>query len=140
MPGQEVWVSQKRAIDFDDLTAQKTSLANSDGETALTWPSGLDYMRTRTGRRGFLTFVGNSTDAGGANYITFHVKINGNRIAVPPLDSFTQAMGETYNGWAQWIHKIEIPAGAHVQVTAENSDAGNSYGVYARLRFEYEEF
>ncbi len=140
MPGQEVWISQKRAVDADDLTCTLSALANSDGDKALNFPSGNDHFRTRTGRRAFLTFVGNAVDAGGATQITFHLKVNGNRIARQPLDSFSQAMGETYNGWAQWIVRISLPENAMVQLSAENADTGNTYGVYGRIRVEYEDF
>ncbi len=136
---QEVYISQRQAIDFDDKVCS-ASVAASATLTALTFQdTGLTYFRTRTGRRGYLTFVGNSVAAGGDASITFHLYVNGNPIHQPPFNSFQQALGETYNGWSANAVRFQLPENAMIEIRCDNSDSATAYLSYARLRVEYEE-
>lgn len=135
---QEVIVHQKPVVDRDDRIGT-VNVAASGVATPVVWgDTGLNYFRTRTGRRARLTFLGNAVDPGGESFITFHVLVNGAKL-LPPYDSFTQALGETFNGWASLSLPVELPQNAMVQVIADNSDSANAYNVYNRVRIEYED-
>ena len=136
---QDVFIRQKQTVDFDDKVAS-ISVAASAQLTPLAFiDTGLTYFRTRTGRRAFLAWIGNDVDAGGQAYITFHIYVNGNPIQKTPFNSFTQSIGETYNGHDQMAIKVPLPENALIEIRADNSDPVNAYGAYARLRVEYED-
>ena len=134
---QQVFINQKPAIDFDDFVGS-VSNGPSSNANAIKWQSpGQTYFRTRTGQKAYLVFIGNAVDPGGESKITFHVRVNGAFLR-PPYDAFTQAMGETYNGWATLFARIELPQNAMIEVISDNSDGVNTYVSYARARIEYE--
>lgn len=132
---QEVAI-HSQAIDFDDKTAQVNLGATSTDTPLVFDDSGIAYFFTRTGRRGRLTFVGNAVDTGGETKVTFHIKINGTRLQ-PPYNSFQQALGVTYDGWSSLSVPLDLPQGAMIEVTADNSDS-TTYNAFVRLRVEYE--
>lgn len=134
---QEVFLYQKPVIDTDDkvcsvnvgAAATGTPLAFSDGQTS---------FRTRVGKRARLASVANSVDPGAENLITFHILVNG-AYALPPYDTFTQSMGETYRGDSRIAVPVELPQGALIQIVADNADAATAWNAYARIRVEYED-
>lgn len=144
MAGQEVYISPKPPVDFDDKVFQATVVAAATlTPLVLQDGSGLTFFRTRTGRRARLIFVGNAVQPGGEAAITFHIYVNGNPLMYPPYDRFKQALGETYNGWANVSVDIPLPENAMIQVMADNSDdtsPDEDWIVDARLRVVYEEF
>lgn len=135
----EVIVHQKPVLDADDKVGSAT-IPKTGASTALTFDNNLDYFYTRTGSRGRLVAVGNDVDAGGTSHITFHIHVNGSRIAKIPFDNFTQALGAVYDTNSGRIPPIDLPQGAHIQVVCENNDTTTDYGAYIRLRVEYEDY
>lgn len=133
---QEVAV-RSQAIDWDDKTAQVLAGTSSTNTPLVFDDTGLDHFFTRTGRRGRLTFVGNSVDAGGEDNVSFHILVNGTRMP-RPYNEFQQALGLTYDGWSTLSVPLELPQGACIQVTVDNDDATTAYNAFIRLRVEYE--
>jgi hypothetical protein len=138
MGGQEVFINQNPVIDSDDKVGS-ASITHGAGEIPLVYEDGLDYFRTRTGRRARLVFTGNAVDAGGESVITFHVYANGVRLP-PPHASFQQALGATYDPQSRLAVPVNIPQNAYVQVKAENSHATDDFTAYVRVRLEYEAY
>lgn len=137
---QEVFVNQKKVVDFDDVIASALISANTTGTKLTFSKNNAAFLVTRTGRRARLVHVGNAVDAGGETSLTFHVHVNGSRVSVPPYDSFQQAMGLTYDGYSRIAVPIELPQGALIEVVVDNSAAGTDYNAFARVRIEYEDF
>lgn len=137
----EVNIRTKPVTDADDMVFFKNILASASGTKLLldSTDANSTFFRTRTGRKARLAFVGNAVGSGGDPYVTFHILVNGNRINKKPYDSFNQALGETFNGWANISAPVNLPENALVEVTADNSDSGNAYDAFCRVRVEYED-
>lgn len=138
MPAPQVSISNKPIIDFQDKVGSATISASATG-TKLTFDNSQTFFVTRTGARPFLAQVANAVSSGGEDKITFHVYVNGNRIAKVPFDNFQQALGETYRSDGRLASPLELPQGALIEVLADNSDGSTSYSAFARLRVEYED-
>lgn len=125
-----------QAIDRDDKVASASIAASTT--TKLTFSDGTTNFRTRTGRKGRLTFVGNDVDAGGETYLTFSILVNGARISDPLLSSFQQAIGETFDPSSSLSVPLELPQNALIEVSVTNSNGSTAYNAFIRLRVEYE--
>lgn len=135
---QEVYIRQKAVLDIDDVVGTVLVTANSTG-TQLIWnKGGLGYIRTRTGHKARLAFVGNNVDPGGESVVTFHIYVNGNQLQ-PPYDSFTQALGITYDPSGRLVAPVDLPQNAMIEVRADNTDPATDYNAFIRLRIEYED-
>lgn len=133
----EVYLYSKRVYDFDDVNGQVNALASTNDQKIVFANNGLTYIRTRTGRKARLAFVGNAVDAGGEPYITFHIVVNGAK-ARPPYDSFQLALGVTYDGSDRLQVPVDLPQNAMVEVIVDNSNA-SAFNAYIRIRIEYED-
>lgn len=132
----EVVIYPKRAIDIDDVLATVNVLANTTGTKLVFNKLNSTSLRTRTGQKARLVFVGNAVDAGGESVVTFHVLINGTLLP-SPYDSFQQALGVTYDPQSRNSVPLDLPQNALIEITADNSSA-TAYNAFARMRIEYE--
>lgn len=134
---QQVSIYPRNIVDQDDKNGS-VLVPTTGATTRLVFGDGQSNFRTRTGRRCFISFIGNAVDPGGETQVMFHVLVNGARLQ-QPYDSFQQAMGLTYDGNSNMNLRLEVPQNAMIEVTAENADTATAYNAFIRMRVDYEE-
>jgi hypothetical protein len=130
-----VQLKTKPVTDYQDLynSAAVTASAGTDGNAPVTVVSD----RVRVGSRAFLAKLGNAIQAGGENYVTFRLLLNGSRLW--PYDGSQNQWGDPAN-LQDLPARLELPQGAMIQIQCDNSDPSNAYVATARLFIEYEDF
>lgn len=130
-----VELKTKPIIDYQDIynNASVTASAGTAGNAPVTVISD----RIRIGKRAFLSKLGNAVQAGGENYITFRLLLNGSRLW--PYDGSQNQWGDPAN-LQDLPSRLELSQGAMIQIQCDNSDGANAYVATARLFIEYEDF
>jgi hypothetical protein len=130
-----VEISTRPVIDFDDQYASASVSANAGNNVVA--PATIISFRTKTGKKAFLTKIGNAVQAGGESFITFRLLQNKARIY--PYDGSQNQWGDP--AWLQPLpYRIELPSNALIEITCDNSDAAIAYIATARVFIEYENY
>lgn len=116
---------------IDESRDYKTVTATMGAETSVC------SIKCKSGAAAKLVKVGNAVGAGGENYLTFTLYING--IPCPDYQNFNNMITDPANPEAQLSSEIPLQQAVTIELKVVNSDAGNDYSATGCLVVYYED-
>lgn len=128
-------IRSKPIVDSEDVYVTATVPLKS-GNLTDTAIFKLTSFYTKLHRKGFIRALGNAVAAGGEGQVTFRLLINGGRVY--PYDG-SQSQWGVPSLMEDLPQRIPVPAGALVEVQADNADTANDWEATVRVWMEYED-
>lgn len=128
-------INRENIIDYDEKYATVTAAVATAGPIPV--ETEIFNFRVKPGKKPYLSFVANSVQAGGGDFITFVLKINNSPFY--PFDGSLNQWAPPESNYDLPV-PFELPVGCTVSVVARNSDTSTTYASTARVRIVYIDF